>query len=197
MITARIPFAGFYCSIWDDITTRYIEQEDERLDGESIRDHIDYPQANQGIARLYADAFAKWLAETLERPVGYVFDAMTSPRYYNFKTDKIFLRFQPDALQAVLDELRAKDHDTLDKTFTDLFTSRDGFVSFYEPTLPTKPIGEWDEVELFALLTAWVAHQAVESIDHELYEQVAEQADAVCEKAVDWTKISANSACKD
>lgn len=196
MITARIPFSGFYCSIWDDITTQYVERQDEELDDQSISDHMDYQQAHTGIAHLYTKAFAEWLGDTLERPVVYQFYDMISPRFYNFETDKIFVRFHPDVMRAVLDELRARDQDTLMKTFRELFTSRDGFISFYNPAVPAKPVEHWDEIELFALLTAWVAHQGVDSIDHELYEGVYEQADAVCEAAVDWAKISANSTCK-
>lgn len=196
MITTRIPFAGFYYSIWDDITTQYVEREDERLDGESIADHMDYRQAHEGIAQLYAGAFAQWLGETLDRPVDYEFDALTSPRYHNFETDKIFIRLPEDVLQAVLDDLRAKDSETLAETFRDFLTSRDGFISFYSNEVPSKPIGEWDHNELYVLLEAWVAHNGLDSgIDHELYEGVYEKADAVCEAAVDWTKISANTSC--
>ena len=197
MITARIPFAGFYCSIWDDITTQYVEREDERLDDQSISDHMDYRQAHEGIAKLYAEAFAEWLAETIEQPVEYEFDELTSPRYYNFETDRIFVRFPDGVMQAVLDDLRAKDNETLEQTFRDYLTSRDGFISFYSSDVPTKPITEWDHNELYVLLEAWVAHrlQGHGGIDHELYEGVYEQADAVCEAAVDWSKIDANSAC--
>lgn len=197
MITARIPFAGFYCSIWDDITTQYADREDEWLDGQSISDHMDYRQAHEGIAKLYAEAFAKWLGDTLEQPVEHEFDELVSPRFYNFETDRIFVRFPVAVAQAVLDDLRAKDAETLAETFRDHFTSRSGFVSFYSNEVPTKPIAEWDHNELFVLLEAWVAHQELASgIDHELYEGVYEQADAVCEGAVDWSKIDANSACK-
>lgn len=195
MISTRIPFSGFYCSIWDDITTQYVELQDEQLDDQSLYDHMDFRQAHEGIAKCYAAAFAEWLGETTEQPVEYEFEELASPRYYNFETDKIFVRLPEAVLQAVLDDLRAKDNETLVQTFRDYLTSRDGFISAYSSEVPTKPIGEWDHNELYVLLEAWVSHNLSGGLDYELYETVCEQADAICEAAVDWSKIDANRAC--
>jgi hypothetical protein len=198
MLSARIPFAGFYQSIWSDIVDQYVEQyvelHDEQINAESIYDHLDFRQAYTELAKLYAEAFAKWLGETLDRPVEHEFEELTSPRFYNFETDKIFVRLPEAVLQAVLDDLRSKDQETLERTFRDRFTSRDGFISFYSSDVPSKPINEWDHNELHALLAAWIKHQGVGDLDLELYDGVYERSYPICDAAVDWDAISACTA---
>jgi hypothetical protein len=184
MISARIPFAGFYYSIWDSEIDHWVEQQAE-YHGESVEDvsdRMDYGTARLEIAQAYTEAFADWLGETLDKPVTLEFEQMTSPRYYNFETDRIFAK--GDVFGDVLAELRSKDADTLAKAFREAFTSRSGFISFYDPVVPSKPIEDWDHNELYVLLEAWIAHQGVESIDHELFEGLSEKISQICDGAL-------------
>jgi hypothetical protein len=195
MLSTRIPFAGFYQSIWSDIVDQYVGQyvelHNEQIDAESIYDHLDFRQAYTELAKLYAEAFAKWLGETLGLSVDYEFEELASPPFYNSESDKIFVRLPEAVLQAVLDDLRSKNKETLERIFRERFTSRDGFLSCYSSDVPSKPINEWDYNELHVLLAAWVAHQGVENIDLELYDGIYERSYPICEAAVDWDAISA------
>ena len=184
MISARIPFAGFYYSIWDSEIDHWVEQQAEHT-GESVEDlsdRMDYGTVRLEISKAYTEAFAEWLGETLEKPVTLEYEQMSSPRYYNFETDRIFAKGVIFA--DILDELLSKDVDTLMKTFRGAFTSRSGFISFYEPALPAKPIEEWDHNELYVLLQAWIAHQDVEDIDQELFEGLSEKISQICDSAL-------------
>lgn len=194
MITARIPFSGFYCSFWDREIDNWVEQSGHDI--EAIYDAADFSGARLDIAKAYADEFVDWLAESLDREVKAEFVEMTSPRYYNFETDRIFVSVEEGALQAVLDDLRSKDYETLAKAFRDQFTSRSGFISFYDNTVPSKPLAEWDHNEVYVLLCAWVNHRGVEDLDFELYDRryLYEQVSRACDNCVDWGKIPLASA---
>jgi hypothetical protein len=196
MISARIPFAGFYHSIWDQEIDQWLENQadwhqtlgDREIIWNAIYDNTDFSAARLAIAQAYFKHFVWWLGDSLELPVEGEFEALTSPRYYNFSTDKIFALLPESVLQAVLDELRSKDNETLVGTFADMFTSRDGFASFYDPQVPSKPIEEWDHNELYALLCAWVRFQAVDDIDFELFDNMGEAVSAACDAACDWAE---------
>lgn len=181
MISARIPFAGFYYSMWDREIDSWIDQQSEHT-GVPVEDiKLDYGAAKRGIAKAYTEAFAEWLAETLEKPVTLEYEELSSPKYYNFETDRIFAKGVVFA--DILTELRSKDADTLAKAFRDAFTSRDGFISFYEPVVPSKPIGDWDHNEVYILLLAWIDHQGVENIDSELFEGLCEKIAQICDES--------------
>jgi hypothetical protein len=200
MISARIPFAGFYCSFWDGQIDNWIDQQTENNghDLDAIHDAADFSAARLDIAKAYAEEFIDWLGDCLDQKIVGEFEELTSPRYYNFETDRVFVKLEEAAVQQVLDDLRAKDYETLQKAFEAQFTSRSGFVSFYEPVVPSKPLAEWDHNELYVLLCAWVAHQGVEDIDFELYDRriggLYEQVDQACDACVDWAALEAATA---
>jgi hypothetical protein len=181
MLSARVPFAGFYGSIWSEEIDHIQEMEfdDEyrlaeqypRLaaipqrerDMQRLYDVLCFDAASYGlmhdaIADAYTDAFAYWLWESLDLgsdPVEYKYEEMTSPKFYNFETDRIFAKFPERIFQAIIDQLGPEE---VAAQFKEMFTSRSGFCSFYDNTPPEKPLAEWDHNELYALLEAWVAH---------------------------------------
>lgn len=193
MISARIPFAGFYHTIWDGEIDSWLDQQadwyaerhghDRDKVWNELYDGTDYGEAHLGIAKAYTAAFGEWLGETLEREVELTFEQLSKPRYYNFETDRIFAEADESVFQTILDELRAKDNETLVKAFEGAFTSRSGFASFYDPVVPDKPIGEWDHNELYVLLQAWVKHNDVDDIDGELFDGMHEKIAQICDEA--------------
>ncbi len=199
MISTRIPFAGFYHSIWDQEMDNWLEQQadwyadNKDADRQTVWDQLfeatDFGAARLTIARAYAEAFGCWLADTLDITIEGEFDGLSSPRYYNFETDRVFAKMPESVFQTILDELRTKDAETLAKAFRDAFTSCSGFISFYDPVVPAKPIADWDHNELYVLLQAWIAHQDVDDIDYELFDGLHERVAAACDEACDWDKV--------
>jgi hypothetical protein len=225
MLSCRIPFAGFYGTIWEDAYDREQEQlvevwEEHRRFGiggypqaldtigldhirwadlhEVLFDASDFSVYQREMAREYAAEFASWLADSLDLPdLPFEFEEVTSPAYYNFETDRVFAKVSEATLAAIRDQLNGQ----LADTFKRMFTSRDGFISFYDTEVPTKSLSDWDHNELYALLSAWVEVQLADqrqSIDDVLwdwrisglYEEVYRAHDA----AVDWPKVDAKIA---
>ena len=97
-------------------------------------------------------------AKTSAWSVGLKFEEMTSPREYNFETDRLFATV-PDAFVRKLWRLsKVDDHARLQAMIAEHFTSRDGFASFYPNTLaawPSDPM-TWDHNELGTLLLAMI-----------------------------------------
>lgn len=192
------------------IPDQIVQEILERHIGEILSDVSCYRQYMNEVAQLYADSFAWWITDSLdawtigpleEASPGYMFrereavpfeyEEMTSPAYYNFETDRIFGKFSEATLLRIYDELGEADRT---KAFRDMFTSRAGFISFYDNEPPHKPIADWDHNELYALLTAWVDKQVGEagyhgSIDSELYEGLYEDCSRAANNAIDWDKL--------
>jgi len=251
-LSCRLPFGGFYESLWSHEMDRELEQrvsyaqedrdyfertfpalaeiEDKPSDEtigklhEAMSRATAYRKGEDLIAREYADAFGGWLADALglvswtEEPVspGFVsrrcqahvvveFEEVCRPAYYNFETDRLFAKISESALRAALGELERDAPDILAQAFRDLFTSYDGFASFYDNTVPDKDLADWDHNELFALLVAFgrlhgVGHvervkdrinRVASSFDDLLYESLYEDIYRAADEAVDWAKFEA------
>ena len=211
MLSARIPFAGFYGSLWDDALDResdslieHIAEEPYRyspavaiaakrgLIGEIVWEASDFSAMKALIVRDYVAAFADWLAGSLRLPAVTVeFEEMVSPRYYNFETDRLFAKLDVSVFRLILARLDGEWPSAFDDAVRAHFTSRDGFASFYDndpDALRAKPLEEWDHNELYVLLSAWVdANTDGESIDWLLYEDV--EAYRAFDVGLDWDKI--------
>lgn len=172
----NIPFDGFYESLYSSEIDHHEEQEAEhfaeRQEEEGIPSQLrleasdfaeilfecaDYRAIHLAIAKAYADAFNTYVSDEIGIELGMSFESMTSPRYYNFETDRIFCHI-PEASVAALFELSKLDgHEALRKVLEDRHTSYDGFCSHYSNDLDAwleKPLEDWDHNELCSLLLA-------------------------------------------
>lgn len=155
-------------------------------------DHSDYSAAYLTIARDYVAAFDDLAGETfgLTRPdvrkvynwetkkttreacrrdsIGLEFEEMTSPREYNFQTDRLFAKVPLKVMRDLFKRSAADDHATFAAVIRRRFTSRDGFSSFYSNDVATwtdKPLREWDHNEFGTLLIAGLELAGVDSDD--------------------------------
>lgn len=110
--------------------------------------YIDY-------AKEYTSALAHFIAGEANAPFSLEFEELTSPREYNFTTDKIFARISPEQVQWLFNNT---DTPVLRQHITDKHSSRDGFISFYPNTLEEWPANvlDWDEIQLGTLLEAYI-----------------------------------------
>lgn len=161
---AKIPFSGFYESKWsrgcDDEGEQIAEQlaEEHSLKKDEIAELIykeaKYREAYEYVAEKYVGYFENWLNSELGLNIKLTFNRMTSPREYNFETDDIHVNISyEDAIKLA----RRVGRNALRKAAKELFTSRDGFISFYrnDPAEWGRLRG-WDENHLYAVFTAAV-----------------------------------------
>jgi len=205
LLSCRIPFCGFYESLYSGELGRHEESEADYLAGEDgtplsetlgdlcpdlvriapalpegkLKETIaeafwkaaNYQAMNEHLAKAYAEEFISWLSDSLALDVAGEFEEMTSPRYYNFETDRIFAGISEGAIREVARRLHEEKPEALPETFRAMFTSRDGFISSYDNAVPERDLAEWDHNELYALLEAWCDHQLDGGdISHELYD---------------------------
>lgn len=167
-IEIQIPFAGFYYSLHDDQLTREIEDLADHYAESTGHDipeklmEMFWDAANFGNARLeYSKAYAEAFCD--EYLPGATFAAMTSPREYNFETDRIFVQITRDHIAKLW---RGADRDTLTRIARDRHTSQDGFISYYSPDWRSWGYpSSWDHNQLMTLLLAYLETERGEKWD--------------------------------
>lgn len=165
-VLTTIPFAGFY-NTWhdqefDDTLERMFS---DRASGCHVNDKLmmrawqacNWHAAQVEYAKAYADSFAERFK------LGPIkFDEMSSPREYNFTTDRIFIYVGADAVKRLMKQVDKK---TLDEVARERFTSRSGFISFYRPDFREwGDVTGWDHNQVGTLIEAW-ARQSCDSRD--------------------------------
>lgn len=162
-----IPFSGFYESLHDSQIDDCVEGMFQDDSGNRIFPELaerlfrscDFHQVYEKYAADYTAAFAhEFGLKSL------VFESLSSPREYNFTTDRIFATIDESE---VLDLLGRVDLDAFAAQVKERFTSYDGFMSFYSPDIGTwGPPAEWDHNQVGTLLLAHANEQSNEDFDH-------------------------------
>lgn len=155
-------FSGFYESIFC-MYDRYVEYETEYLRSEGktdkeIAEYIDSMDALAGdraVAEVLPDAFMSlWNVEIAsEHPQltikSITYSDMTSPKFYNFETDRIYAMVEMD-LQALGDWLK-ENPDEWGAMLSTRHRTRSGFISFYDHNPESWDLNDikyWDHNEL-------------------------------------------------
>jgi len=214
-----IPFSGFYESLYssaiDQEEEQFCENEAEYRQAEEgippelhltasefaeeLMYCVDYRAVHLAVAQTYVDAFNNVASEAIGIPLGLMFEEMTSPREYNFETDRIFCEITPATVRALFAQSAADGHAALEAQIRRRFTSYDGFISGYPNALETwleKPLDEWDHNELGTLLLACLDLAAVDDLAMDVY-YAATDCDSFYHEwsnGVDWPKFEARVA---
>lgn len=179
-IEIQIPFPGFYESRFSSEGESAAENEayNRCEDGSSEGDESSYPEALRleesdivdayigamdyqaafaAMAREYAAEFAEQAESLLGVKLQAEFAAIESPRFYNFETDRLFMKVD----SAVLEFFHVKLKRDYAKGFAAIVEKRhssySGFHSFYSADASTwwrKPFSGWDINERSTLFLA-------------------------------------------
>jgi hypothetical protein len=152
-----LPFSGFYESVHsqaleDALQSLYQDDQGNPTPThgyEKAQQSLDWHQAHQS----YAKTYVKNLATSIDIQLD--FEQLTSPREYNFETDRIFANISHEAVEKLYN---TTDTPGLRILARERFTSRDGFISFYEPNIDDWPkdLKTWDCNQLGCLLQAYL-----------------------------------------
>lgn len=201
----NIPFRGFYNSCYsyelesiEENEVRYrCEDADDPLDMESreyaeiLSCNLNYQLACELIAKEYVEHFNEMIRDQFGIRLDLEFESLSSPREYNFETDRIFCRISEEKAQELYAQIQA---DKFAATIKKRFTSCDGFISYYSNRIEDwieKPLLEWDCNELGTLLYALVSDDGEFEFDFKLFDSLAETScfrDA-WDKAVNWDRV--------
>ena len=162
-LESTIPFDGFYNSyISSDIEHQIgqqIEWDTDIFDLNEDEQQIlwdNYLSVNRSsfyneIAEHYTDLYIDALNEKLE---GFTlkakFNLLTSPREYNFETDRIFIDIEKNHAIEFIKYIIKNYKKELENKIKERFTSRSGFWSHYKNGLDlwTKDYSEWDHNQI-------------------------------------------------
>ena len=199
-VIVNVPFfPGFYGSILsqalDHAQEREVECNEERESlqeyhpdtywpeelrltgwqyGEPLSDCTDYSAAYEAMARDWCSFFDDWAMDNLGTPANsFKFESMTSPRFYNFETDRVFCTVPLAVMESLWQGI---DRDKLQAVIESRHKSRDGFVSFYDSDLESwleKSPADMDHNELGTLVVAAMAQAGFDD-DSDLQWQICE-----------------------
>ena len=157
---ATIPFDGFYESIHTQVLDNTLDQMISDSNGDvydaldsRIMDHINWVAVHDAYAKLFAENWIAVFNGDLKEKFNLAFESLSSPREYNFHTDRIFITVQPEDARRML---QLVDRTALAGLIRERFTSCSGFISHYPARLADWPedVTEWDHNELGTLILA-------------------------------------------
>lgn len=162
----EIPFPGFYNSALDmmieyEILTMFDFEGTGDTDLVPEDFHMKYCGHNGAVAvaKLYAEAFNDYLDTEFDIKIDLPFKEMTSPKEYNYSTDRLFCEISEQDIKKLVKLVSNK---RLQEVITARFTSCSGFVSSYSNVLKdwlAKDYLDYDHNELGTVLIAAVLSQ--------------------------------------
>ena len=204
-LNARIPFPGFYESLYSSEIDAQQEQEVERIDdgeseyevadecttediGEILTKYANYSTMFRQIAEAYVEAFSDHLAEKTGMDIPLKFEELTSPKEYNFRTDNIYADIDLEDAKLLLVFVGKE---RLMKEAREMFTSRSGFISFYDPDIETwGEIETWDHNQVYCLLSCLVVTDKWNDDDMGIYYMLSDKIFNIYQNNVDWPGVS-------
>ena len=186
-LESTIPFCGFYCSFidadiehqigqqieWDSDIYDLNEDEQQILWDSylSVNRKYFYNQIAEDYTNFYIDALNDRL-EGFELKAK--FNLLTSPREYNFETDRIFIDIEKNHAIDFIKYIIKNYKKELEKKIKEKFTSRSGFWSHYKNGLDlwTQDYSEWDHNQIGTCFELFDLEE--EDINYSLREYLSE-----------------------
>lgn len=164
----EIPFMGFYDSIWSYIWEDEFDQEDEFDEGDEFNsDMVDWKLYYTKLAIEIVD----WIRHKSELLLS--FEKLTSPREYNFESDRIFAYISETQLELIYREV---DKAKLGEIFKGALTERSGFIPYYSVDSWQAPVLEWDYALTALLMGLYLSELLGEDWERECYGDLSEAA---------------------
>lgn len=173
----ELPFMGFYESIHDENIDRAIEsgfnydyeKDEDKEISQEVYDAIGDADINwDAIRREYAKNYVEEFGNEFD--LNLRFDDMTSPREYNFGTDRVFAWIPLWQINKIRKEV--EEHEEYPEYIKERFTDRSGFWSNYSSNYKDE---DWtreklDECQYRTIVEFWLEHcEVVDVHETELY----------------------------
>ena len=186
-LETTIPFSGFYesihSSLLDDAQESILHNDHGDIISSELADKFwvafNYSQALNYYAKEYCEVFAHELGlETLE------FKELTSPKYYNYTTDRIFASIDLDEVKSIY---KKTDKKLLREEIKNRFTSYSGFISHYPNDLDEWPtdLADWDCNHVGTLLEVYFKQENDDNSYSDLEYNLLDNAHEIAMYAID------------
>lgn len=129
-LTIQLPFSGFYHSIHDAHIDSVIECYTQDNDSEALSDafyNMTYDGIWEAVSKHYTQAYDQVFYDKYDIWLDVEFSHITSPRFYNFETDKLYVSIKEDVLKQVIALL---DDAEIQKVLNEKYRTQDGFICF-------------------------------------------------------------------
>ena len=184
MRSINLPFPGFldYDSDGESLIDHINEHQLEIDVSDLIYSHWGWSAVHQAQAKTWCDVADSFFGEAFEETrvswvyscydkrriqrnfdsIGMRFEETTSPREYNFETDRLFALVPDSFIRKLWRISKAEKHIRLQAMIENRFTSRSGFISYYPNRLADWPADllDWDYNQLGTLLLALIDQDA-------------------------------------
>ena len=168
-LESTIPFCGFYNSIIDadieneidSLTKYYSELYDLNKSEEELLSNSFLSVNNNNFYNEICKDYTSFYIDNLNVLLNYAypdhgftlnakFSLLTSPREYNFETDRIFIEIEENHCIDFIKYIIKNYKKELEKIIKTRFRSESGFISFYKNSLDLWPkdYSEWDHNEI-------------------------------------------------
>ncbi|WP_420431496.1 hypothetical protein [Candidatus Poriferisocius sp.] len=166
----NIPFDGFYQSISDsaidDIAYGFLDTEEQGEPNWDLVNHcchgFNWGAAQEAWCEAYLYNLKMFIEHECPTPVhqaegwdeSFRFAGIDSPQFYNFTTDRLFANVAWPVVRRIYSNTKAE---SLTGCAKEMFTSRSGFCSFYDPDWTEwDKLKEWDHNQLGCLFRAFL-----------------------------------------
>ena len=131
----ELPFSGFYGSFHEhyiDNTIEYLSDDynEDSLSAEQV-ETIEYKPIFEAVCKHYIQAYNNVFYDEYDLHLDLAFHSMTSPKFYNFETDRLYAEINQDTFNQIIALLS---DDAIQSKLKNKYKSRDGFYVF-ESTL--------------------------------------------------------------
>ncbi len=172
-----LTFGGFYGGQWDQGENEYdAAQWEDAMDVIQLKDEWGFgPNYRKEVAEIYAKRYIDMVNEILGVDFKIISQEISSPREYNFETDKIFIKVEVGDYEALVDRLiklgsNSKYRAELGKIIYDNHTSCDGFWSWMSNDIEEWFVFMYDPDE--AHYTSFFIAYLMSVMDPEMYDNL-------------------------
>lgn len=136
-IEIEVPFSGFYHSVhdmhidnWVDFMLEGDEAEYLGITHDELSDKLysmDYSKIREAMCKHYIQAYNAIFYDNFNIELDLKFSEMTSPKFYNFETDRLYCTIEKGVFDQVVALL---DDDKIQETLSDKYKSHSGYHVF-------------------------------------------------------------------
>ena len=143
---------------------------------EEIKDDYfsqNYDELQVEICKTYIPHYFEAIEDEIDFELNASFESLTSPKYYNFETDRLFVEIDDIKITMLMNWIFNNKLEKLKEVVKDRFTRRDGYIPNYSNDLETwGDVDTWDYNQLGTALLVFVDEYA--DFNYTLHEYVSE-----------------------